>query len=203
MTTISMPANPGFIRSHAFWLEPNTQIFTSPLARSTQTFELGGPRWCARYTLRPMLRADAMLWKAFLLQLKGRVNTFYAYDPDCKEPRGVATGTPLVKGAGQTGTSLLIDGCTPNVTGWLLAGDYFTANGEMKQLTQPVNTNGSGEATLYFEPMLRSSPADNAPLTVRNCTVQMILVDDQQGDWESNENGLYRELTFSGYEPLR
>lgn len=39
---------------------------------------------------------------------------------------GVATGTPLVNGAGQTGASLVTDGWTNSTTGILKAGDVFT-----------------------------------------------------------------------------
>lgn len=125
---------------------------------------------------------------------------FNAYDPDRKTPLDVATGTPLVKGAGQNGNTLAIDGCTPGVTGWLKAGDYFSVNSELKQFTADASTNGSGEATLAFQPALRNSPEDNAPLTVTGATCTMILADDRQGIWEADVSGIYEEKTFSKVE---
>lgn len=194
-----MPATPGFRRSR-FGLQSNTQTFRSPLTNDVQRLRLPGARWMATYTLPQMNRQQAAAWQAFLLGLEGGVNTFYAFDPDKRAPRGIATGTPLVKGAGQTGSTLVIDGCTPNVNGWLLAGDMFAVNGELKMLTAPVNTNGSGEATLSFKAALRTSPADNAPLSLQSPSCLMVLTDDQQTFWEANHNGIYQEHSFSATE---
>jgi hypothetical protein len=197
---ITMPTRPGFV-SCKFGLQTNTQTFTSPLTNNTQRMLLGGAIWTASYSLPKMNAHDQAAWQAFLLQLDGRVNTFYAYDPDRQTPRGVGGGTPLVNGANQTGTSLTIDGCPNNVTGWLKAGDYFNVGTELKQLTQDANTNGSGQTTLNFRAALRGSPADNAPITINNCTVQMILADDQQAIWDTGvKMGFYEAKTFTAIE---
>ncbi len=71
-------------------------------------------------------------------------------------------GTTLVNGAGQTGSSLAVDGLskTPRV------GDTFTVAGIEKVytvLTQPTVT--SGGATISISPSLASTPADNAAIT--------------------------------------
>ncbi|WP_435007980.1 hypothetical protein P12x_005246 [Tundrisphaera lichenicola] len=199
MTAIDMPASPGFTNCR-FGLETNTQTFTSPLTKSTQRMLLGGARWVATYSLPAMRRDKAAYWIAFLDRLEGGVNTFNAFDPDCKTPRGAGTGTPLVNGGSQTGSSLVIDGCTANVTGWLKAGDYFSVNGELKRLTQDANTNGSGQTTLNFKPALRNSPADNAAITVQKATCTMVLADDMQAMWECNERGVYQPKTFAAFE---
>jgi len=134
------------------------------------------------------------------MQLKGRVNTFYASDPDWQRNLGAWTGTPLVKGASQTGNTLLIDGCTASVTNWARAGDYFSVNGELKRCTAAKNSDGSGEVTLAFEPPLRASPADNAALTFNPATCTMILTSDQVAEWNSNQNKIYDEKSFTAYE---
>lgn len=201
MTNYTMPTRPGF-RNSDFYLETNTATFQSPVNKAVQRMERSGALWQAVYTLPSMKRADAMVWKAFFLKLKGRVHTFSAYDPECAQPRGVATGTPLVKGGSQVGGSLNIDGCTASVTGWLLAGDYFEVNGELKQLVQDANTNGSGETTLVFEPPLRASPADNAVLVTDKPSCKMILLDDSTGSWPSDAMGVYQEKTFSAMEVI-
>jgi hypothetical protein len=202
MTTLDMPSTLGFIRASNFYLETNTQIFTSPLNKSVQTVELAGARWRMDITMRQMNRSDAARWIAFLSKLRGISGTFYASDPDWKTNIGVGTGTPLVKGAGQTGTSLLIDGCTASTVGWLKAGDYFSVGGELKRLTADADTNGSGETTLTFEPYLRASPADNAAITVTAPKVKMRLIDDNQLLWPSNHNSLYGEKTISAFESI-
>lgn len=202
MTTLDMPSTFGIVRASNFYLETNTQIFTSPINKSVQTVELSGARWRMDMTLRVMNRAEAARWIAFFSKLRGMSGTFYASDPDWKTKLGVGGGTPLVKGAGQTGTTLLIDGCTPSITGWLKAGDYFACNGQLHRLTEDANTNGSGEVTLTFESYMRNSPADNAAITIDSPKAKMRLMDDGQLSWQSNHNGLYSEKTISAFESI-
>lgn len=205
MPTIDMPSTLGFIKESNFYLETNTQMFTSPLNKSIQTIQLSGARWRMDLTLRAMTKAEAAKWIAFFLQLRGMSETFYGFDPDWISNQGsarITPGTPLVNGAGQTGTSLVIDGCPLSVTGYLKAGDYYSVNGELKRLTADVNTNGSGQATLVGEPYIRISPADNAAVTVANPKAKMRLMDDSQLSWMSNQNGIYQEKTFSAFESI-
>ncbi len=48
----------------------------------------------------------------------------------------------------------------------LLDGDWFEVNGELKQLTAPVNSDASGLAYIRFRPGLAGAPADNDPVIV-------------------------------------
>lgn len=197
-----MPSTIGFIKASNFYLETNTQMFISPINNSVQTAQLSGARWRMDITLRQMKKSEAALWVAFFMKLRGMSETFYGFDPDWKTNRGVMGGTPLVNGAGQTGTSLNIDGCPPNVIGWLKAGDFYSAGGELKRLTADVDTNGSGQAVLVGEPYFRNSPADNSAVTIVNPKVKMRLADDNQLSWQSNHNGIYQEKTFSSFESI-
>lgn len=75
-----------------------------------------------------------------------------------------AYGSALVNGAGQSGTTLVIDGLTDVPQ----AGDTFTVAG----VTQVYTLIGApsvtaGAATLTITPALASSPADNAAITFR------------------------------------
>jgi len=200
MTAIFMPTAPGF-RASRFGLETHTRRFESDFTRYQQRQLLAGSRWRANFTLPRMKQQQAAEWQAFLLLLDGGVNTLYAYDPDRRIPRGIATGTPLVKGASQTGSSLLIDGATASITNWLMVGDYFSVNGEFKMVTSNITTNGSGEATISFKPALRSAPADNTAILLgTDCYCAMILDDDMQTMWESNQNGVFTEKSFAATE---
>lgn len=201
---LTMPTSPGFL-SCTFRLETNTQRFESPLTKNVQRVLLSGARWVCTYSLPPMNRQQMADWQVFLMQLEGGVNTFYGFDPDGRTPRGKAAtnpGTPLVNGASQTGSSLTIDGCPANITGYLLPGDYFTVNDQMVMVTAPVDTDGTGNATVNFKPALRGSPADDDALTVRDATCLMILADDNQTGWQgrSNKIGFYEGLSFSAVE---
>jgi hypothetical protein len=193
-----MPSVPGFTTCR-FWLETNTQTFTSPLTKAVQRMVLGGSRWNASYSLPAMKAEQAGAWRAFFLLLEGSANTFTAFDPDRKAPRGTATGTPLVNGGSQTGSALISDGWTASVT-VLKAGDYLAVNGELKLVTADVISDGSGNATISFKPALRTSPADNAPITVQKASCTMILSDDMQATWDCDKNGIYQPKTFAAFE---
>lgn len=199
MTAIDLPASPSLVSSR-FGLESNSQVFESPLTKATQRALLGGGRWMLTGTLPAMTRAQAAPWKAFFMKLEGRVNTFNGYDPDCRSPRGNIVGsTPLVDGGSQTGSTLVTDGWAASTT-VLKEGDYFSVNSELKMVTADATTNGSGQVTISFKPALRSSPSNNAALTVENATCTMILIDDMQAIWECNANGIYLPKTFSAIE---
>ena len=177
---LTPPATPGFVESD-FFLSRVTTVFRGAPTRVEQVMERHGAVWIARYQLPPMTRAQAAPWIAFLHALRGQVGTFLGSDPDARTPLGVATGTPLVKGAAQTGNTLLADGWTPSVTGILKAGDMITIASTVKRLYQVVedaNSDGSGNATLSIEPVLRESPIDNAVIAHTNWTIPMRLVSD-------------------------
>ena len=181
MTTLSWPT--ALSRDVSEWqlvLRNMTLTQASPMNQSTQTIELPGARWACSFSYGMLEEADSALLEATLVQLAGRAGRVYLWNFARPTPRGSAAGTPLVKGAGQTGNSLIIDGCATTITGWLKAGDYFGVNGELKMMTANANTNGSGETTLTFGPMLRSSPADNAAITVTRPTATFALQDDAQ-----------------------
>lgn len=186
------------IRAARFGLKTNTQLYVSPLSGDTQRAELPGARWYASFTLTTQKREDIAAVQAFLVSLAGPAGSFYGYDPNATSPLGAGGGTPLVNGGSQTGSSLITDGW-PNSTAILKAGDYFTVNGEYKMVTADASSNGSGEATISFAPVLRASPANNAPLTITNPTCIMRLVDDDQAVWDINESGFY-DVTFNAIE---
>ena len=197
--TLSMPTTPAFTVVR-FGLITNTQTFTSPLTKSTQRAVLAGAIWSAAYSLPKMPRAQAQPWKAFFLSLEGMGNTFYGYDPDCKQPLAGIQGAPLVNGANQTGTSLITDGWLNSKT-VLKMGDYFTTGGELKMVTlNDVVSDGSGNATINFEPAIRTSPGDNTALTIQQASCTMMLQDDNQALWTCDEFGVYAPFTFAAME---
>ena len=178
MTTLTWPTLARSAPRMLDWsLVPNTQTFQSPLSGSVQTVEMPGARWKAAFTMDNLTEADSALLQAFLVKLRGRAGRFTLHNFARYEPRGTQRGTPLVKGAAQTGNTLIIDGCTVAAT--LLAGDYFAVNSELKMVVEDATANGSGEMTLTIEPPLRSSPADNAAITLLQPTAVFMLSNDE------------------------
>jgi hypothetical protein len=95
--------------------------------------------------------------------------------------QGFKPGVPgpvKVNGAGQAGTSLVVDGATPNYV--FRAGQPFnheTATGErlLYFVAEEEIANGSGQATLTIEPMLRVEPGDNDDLDFGAPTIEGFL----------------------------
>jgi hypothetical protein len=166
------------VKASQFGLESNVQSFTSPLSNSTQRSILPGAKWVATYELTSHTRAEFAAMKAFLLNQRGGFNTFYGFDPDAKIPLGVATGTPLIKGASQTGLNILTDGWTPSTAAILKQGDYIQVGTEMKMIMQDANSDINGEATLL---------------------ISHTLIDNHQDIWDSDANKVCT-MTFRAVE---
>ena len=93
------------------------------------------------------------------------------------QPRGVATGTPLVNGAGQTGYSINTDGWTPSIANIMRAGDIFKLGNHSKvyELAADVSSDASGQAVLVTTTPLRMSTTDNDIITVRNVPFTVVF----------------------------
>lgn len=178
MTTLTWPTLTRSAPRVLDWsLAPNTQTFSSPLSGAVQTVEMPGARWQVSFAMENLTEADSPLLQAFLVKLRGKAGRFYLHNFARPEPRGTQRGTPLVKGASQTGNTLEVDGCTIAAT--LLAGDFFEVNGELKMVVADATANGAGEMSLTFEPPLRSSPADNAVVTLSQPKATFMLASDE------------------------
>lgn len=179
-------------------------ISQSPFTAKQQVYKYTGQFWEAEITLPPMKRSDAEYWISFLLKLNGSYGTFLLGDPNGVTARGVATGTPLVKGASQTGNQLITDGWTTSTTGILKAGDYIqlgaASSARLHKVLDDVNSDSSGNATLTIWPDLRSAPSDNAAIIVSGAKGVFRLSTGQQ-DWNVNEASIYG-MTFPAREAL-
>lgn len=143
-----------------------------------------GHMWVASCSVPALEEPDSGLMRSFLTKLVGRVNTFQFPVPGYTGPsNGYAGAVGLVKGAGQSGYSLLTDGWAISTT-VLPEGSYFNVNGELKMTTAPVVSNGAGEATITFGPALRASPADNAPITITNPYAVMVMSNADGASWD-------------------
>lgn len=179
-------------------------INTSPFTGQQQVYKHQGEWWEAEVTLPPMKRATAEQVAAFLIKMKGQYGTFLLGDPANTSPRGVGTGTPLVNGASQTGSSLVTDGWTVSTTGILKAGDWIQlgsgATTTLHKVLDDVNSDGSGNATIEIFPSLRSSPSDDAAITVSSPKGIWRLASNTM-EWSIDEASVYG-VTFACVEAL-
>lgn len=200
---ISLPSSP---TARRITIRPRSAVAgdSSGFTLQSQTYAWRGQRLEAEVQLPPMTRADAAAWVAALVSLNGQEGSFLLGDTSATTPRGVATGTPLVKGAGQTGTDLITDGWTTGVTGILKAGDWIQlgsgSTARLHLVLADADSDGLGDATLVLWPALRSSPADNAALTITAAKGLFQLAGPIE--WSVDEMRLYG-LSFPAVEDLR
>jgi len=143
----------------------------SPFTKEESKFKWQGEAWSVDFQMPPFTRRSvAADWIAFGVKLEGMFNHFLLGDPSARIPRGVATGSPKVDGAGQQGNTLAVKDFTPSVTGILKKNDYFQigtgALSRLHMLTEDADTDPSGDTILTFAPALRYSPADGAAIIV-------------------------------------
>lgn len=165
-------------------------VVRSPFTGKTQAGELPFSLWALRFQLPVLDEEEARDWKVFVAQLHGQFGTFKAKIPGYTGPTtGYAGAQGLVNGADQTGLSLVTD-TWANSSSLFHKGNWFTVNDELKMITADVSSNGSGAATLAFEPALRESPANNAPITFLDPYCIMSPVSDDSG-WDIDAPELY------------
>lgn len=178
----------------------------SPFTFSGQVHAYAGQMWQADVTLPPMKRDDAEQWVAWLISLKGQLGTFYLGDPNATTPRGSArdADTITVNGATTSGSTIDIQSAPLSQTDYLKAGDYMqVGSGTSRQLfkvLQDVSTDSTGSATVDVWPNVRTSIADNAPVTVQSAQ-GLFRLSSNETSWSVNEASVYG-LTFGAMEAL-
>ena len=200
---LTLPSHTGMMNV-TFRAVNQTAMTMSPFSFKQQIHNHLGERWEAEVQLPPMRRTDADQWIAFLLSLKGRSGTFLMGDPRGATARGTLGGTPLIKGADQTGSTVTLDGCTASVAGWVKAGDYIqlgaASTATLHKVLQDANTNQSGEISIDIWPSIRSAPADNSTVVTAN-TVGNWRLNSGEQDWSVDGAAIYG-ITFACVESI-
>jgi len=145
---------------------------------------IGGHYWAFTFKYSGALsRADAMKLLSFFQGQKNGFDTFTTTVPGMTVPLWVATGTPLVNGASQVGSSIITDGWTVSITGILKAGDIlkFANHTKVYMVTADANSNGSGQATISISPALVQSPADNSAITISSVPFNVRCTSETSG----------------------
>ena len=182
-----------------FWPQWHTKTFPSPFTRSVQVLEYPGCVWRAQMTFSNLTRQRQKAIEIFLLQLRGGANRVRIGDPAFDEPVGPGLGNPVVDLGNQTGSVLRIIGCEPEQL-FLMTGDYFTVNNELKRLIADARGDLDGRTDLYFEPPLRHSPEIGEPLIVHDTWCLMRLDDDDQ--LRTSRKPVFGNLTLNFTEAM-
>lgn len=175
MSTITYPSTPK-PQGMSWRLVMPAQTNVSDWTGRRQTIASGRGWWECQVTFPPIVgTTNVNAWRAFIAKSRGKANDFQVpVDPTAQSS---AVATPLVNGASQTGRTLTTDGWPVSST-VLQAGQFVTINNQLLQLTENVTSNGSGVATLTFEPPVRTAPSDNAAIEFKNPYCLMYLVEE-------------------------
>ncbi|WP_299393289.1 hypothetical protein [Pelagibius sp.] len=176
----------------------------SPFTLQQQVQVHQGQRWEVELTYPPLDRAEADELASALLLLNGGAETFLFGDVLGAAPRGVATGIPVVSGAGQIGDLLTTAGWTGSTVEIMAPGDFFSlgagATTRLHRVIETADSDVAGVANLRIWPSLRESPLDTAPLAVNNAKGVFRLA-GTLASWEIAETNLYG-IRFSAVESL-
>ncbi|MGO4917539.1 hypothetical protein [Pseudogemmobacter sp. W21_MBD1_M6] len=149
---------------------------TSSFTGTQQVQDWGGEWWEYSFEMAMTKGHDGRRLSAFLTALGGMRGRFLLPDPSIAQPD--MTASPVVVGAGQSGTMLLTGGWAATAPA-LLCGDFFSLgsdeNTRLYQVTADATADVAGLATLSFVPRLRSAPLSGAVLDVAAPAVALRL----------------------------
>lgn len=136
-----------------------------------------GTRYALIFSMPVMTYVQSMEWDD--LMAEGDTVLMRVFQPDLVIPN---PGTPLVKGAGQAGTSLVIDGL-PN--GYVIRKGQFlsvvSAGQRFLYRAKASTTSVAGTATVPLRTMLRRPPNDNDVVEIAQPMIEGFVRD--LGEW--------------------
>jgi len=142
----------------AFKIEPATRVLVNPYSRVETVIATPGDRWKVHLSWTFLTKAETRELRAFLTSLRGQANRCYIKDT-AHSNEGTWAGAPVTVGVAQYGNLLNCQGFTPGAT--MLRGDRFELNGRLHELIKDTTADGSGNATLTFEPEIITPPGDS------------------------------------------
>lgn len=165
---------------------------TSLIGGNRQRNNRKGDHYRARFNMPPLTYDEAREWRSLMTGSDTVVMALPQPDVDISAP-GVLV---KVNGAGQLGTSLIIDGVTPNYA--FTKGQMISVVTDGRRWTYGLDADtvadGSGNATLTLEVMIRTLHADNDVIEVAEPKIEgFTSIDDDS--WTLDENG-YIRLAF-------
>jgi hypothetical protein len=166
----TFPSSPAFNSLEVNSIQPT--FVSRTISGRRQARQIAGQFFAMTATFPPMTRAEFAPIDAFIMKQRGQYETFTLILPVLSTGLGTpAGGTPLVRGASQTGRTLASDGW---LGGALIfkAGDYlkFANHDKVYKVVADVTSNVSPSANtaITIEPALITSPADNSAITHTN-----------------------------------
>ena len=162
----TFPSSPAFNSLEVNSIQPT--FVSRTISGRRQARQIAGQFFTMTATFPPMTRAQFAPIDAFVMKQRGQYETFTLILPVLSTGLGAPAGTPLVRGADQTGRTLDTDGWSTEVV-IFKAGDYLKLANHDKvyKVVADVTSNASASANteITIEPALITSPADNSAIT--------------------------------------
>lgn len=192
MTSVVLPTSPGFVSMTHRLITTRTE--NRPATGSSESrFARMGSRYAFGFETEPLTPEEAMDWSIIETEGATCVVTIPQVDFDAGAP-----GLPLVNGAGQSGTSLILNGLTPHYV--IRRGQWLniTTSGliYLYRAAAEVVADATGNATVTLQTLLRVPHADNDPIELAEPQVEgfVTLPDDP---WSISGTERFYRLSFS------
>ncbi|MGC1781752.1 MAG: hypothetical protein WA708_04475 [Acidobacteriaceae bacterium] len=168
-------------RSVEFSMDDAVAAVTSEFTGQVQTQQWpGADMWRGTVTFPPMLKANADLLIAFLMECRGMANAFQVGDPLKALPRGTG-GTGTVTAAAAAGSQSI---SLSFAAGALLVGDYIQVGYRLYKLLEPSNGGAVGIWPSVREPLTSGETA------ISEGTLGLFRLASNQRKWSSDYTGL-------------
>ena len=145
-----------------------TSASQSPWSGATSIYNWAAQWWTLMIVYPAMSRAQGQPWQAFLLELRGQTNVFLIGNPAEAVPLGSYAGTGLTFQSATTLNSIVVAGFPASQNNLFLPGDSIQIGYRLYKVLEPVNSNGTGGATISIFPQLRDNPVAGTSIITTN-----------------------------------
>lgn len=178
---IALPSTPAF-KEVELIMNDTVAMSRSPFTGTTQVQAWPGADWWeASLTLPQLTQADAVVWSAFLGELRGMANVFYLRDPSYRGPFGVPQGAPVVNGVNVAMSQTLnTRGWKPSTFRLLLPGDLLQIGYRLHRVLDVVNSDATGAAAISIWPSIREATTDGEAIVLKQPQGLFRLADNRR-----------------------
>jgi len=173
---MAYPTSPVFRTVNLQSVSPT--LVSESVSGKLQARQIAGQRWSFTASYPPLTRTEFAPVSAFIMQQRGRLNTFTIQIPIIKDSLSEAAGTLAANGSVTAGnTDVTVDG----ISGNLEVGDLVAFDGHDKVYMVVATTETDGDTTqITVEPPLVEDVANDEEIAYNNVPMKVRLNNDVQ-----------------------
>jgi len=183
-------------------LVSDQKVFHSKSLNGSRFARLGGyHQWRIKITFNQMTRSEIGSLMGFLVEQRGKYETFSLTPSGYETPQG-NWNTSVTVSSVTNDYVITLAGLATSDADAVKAGDVFTIAGDNKvyMITQNAASDGSGNATVRFEPGLRVTPSGGEAVTHTGVLFTVEL--DQETIGFKRSGYIYDQYTIDLVEAL-